>query len=457
MRLYVHVFIALSFAGCLASASVGNSPRFAPTPPGFEPVRRDFEAWVNAYHAKNYFPTAAMAVVVGDRIVYEYYVRATPDRTYHIASITKTMTATAVMQLVERGQLGLDQTIGEVIPGVELQRPEFGWRKATVRDLLNHSSGLPDMRFYSSGEFVDQKTLPFQLPKPIYPPGTHFRYANHGFLLLGEILKRKTGMNLADAVRHNVFIPAGMKSTTGPITGAGGVATTLHDLANYSILYLNGGMSAQGNQVLRPETVSQMLQPQTYLPFSGRVKYQGLGWRAEKNEKGVTTFFHVGGDNYVAAWIQFFPQQKAAIMYLADPPEYFGDLHNFLTTLQHRLGDLATVLTQSSRAVYELDARLPPHELDRMYVGSYRHALTGKEIELRWKEDGLEVAEKGTGRTYALRADTPHVFHGGPIYDAHDFLIRPLSDEVMGMATVDGYFVRVSNDANVSLPSLRDR
>ncbi|MBI3395822.1 MAG: serine hydrolase [Spirochaetia bacterium] len=410
----------------------------------FEQAKKDFEGFVYGAHARGWFPSAAMGVVVGDKLVYELTIRSDRDRQYHVASITKTVTATAVMQLVERGQLNLDQTIGEILPGVDLERPELGWPKATVRNLLNHSSGLPDMRFYSSSEFVDQKTVPFPVPKIIYPPGKHFRYANHGFLLLGEIVKRRTGMTLNEYMQHNVYQPAGMTHTDGPITGAGGVRTTLHDMANFAITYLNYGVAPGEREVLRTDTVRSMLEPQTYLPFSGRVKYQGLGWRAEKNERGVTTYYHVGGDNYVAAWIQMFPQQHAAIMYLADPPEYFPALHGFLTSLQQRLGDLATILTNSPRPVYALDAALPPAELSQMYTGVYRHALSGREIEMSWKPDGITMTERDTRRTYTLNQDTAHVFLGGPIYDAHDFLVQPMTNEVMGMADVDGYYARVA-------------
>lgn len=133
------------------------------------------------------------------------------DSTFLLASITKPVTACAVMLLVDRGRLSLDDP-------VQLHVPEFrGWDKARirVRDVLSHVSGLPDMlpqntllrrRHATMAEFVDGAVH----ARLLFRPRTAFRYQSKGILLAAEIVERVTGEGLRDFERREIFEPLGM-------------------------------------------------------------------------------------------------------------------------------------------------------------------------------------------------------------------------------------------------------
>ncbi len=453
------ILCLLGAVACVRSAPVNSAPAQMPPRPhklvdeeAVKAIQRNLEAWVWQNQAAGLFPTMGMGVIIEDKLVYQYYVNSNPDRMYHVASLTKTVVATAIMQLVEQGRLSLDQSVDEILPGVVLSRPEFGGQKATVRNLLSHSAGLPDMRSYEATEWVEQTSVPFRVPMPIYPPGRHFRYSNQSFLLLGEILKKITGQSIEEYVKANVFIPAGMTTSTGPLTGAGGVQTNIRDLGAYANMYLHEGRSEQNKVILRPQTVRSMLEQQTFIPYAMRQKYQGLGWRVERDEFGPTTYFHIGGDNYVAAWIQMFPQYHAAIFYLGDPPEYSNKLHTFLTLLQMRLGDVATVMTGAPKALYDTGATMPAQNIVDSYTGLYRHSFTGKEIRVTINQaNGQRTLQADeSGYVYPLYPNTTHTFLAPTDYNV-DFFVDATSGTVQGVADMRGYYVRVNeNTADAS-------
>jgi D-alanyl-D-alanine carboxypeptidase len=141
------------------------------------------------------------------------------DTPFRIASVTKTFVAAAVLRLVEQDKVGLDEPIARYLPDATIAiltaggyRPE----QITVRQLLNHTSGLFD---YASSDAYDalnvqapgrRWTAPEQLQfamdhgRPVAAPGHRYHYADTNYLLAGEILERATGIPLAQAVRNLV-------------------------------------------------------------------------------------------------------------------------------------------------------------------------------------------------------------------------------------------------------------
>ena len=235
---------------------------------------------------------------------------AEPGTIFLLASITKPVAACALMLLVERGQVSLDDPVSRYLP-------EFAGddRKNTrVRDLLSHTSGLPDMlpentqlrRAHAPlSEFVRHAmTTPL-----LFPPRTDFRYQSMGILLAAEIVERVSGKRLRDFLKQEIFNPLGMRSsalgmgdfaiqdtawcqTSGrpnsPDTerfGAnspywrdmghpwGGMHSTTMDLAILLQTFLNGGVYG-GVRVFSPATVAAMTRDQN----NAIGKPWGLGW-----------------------------------------------------------------------------------------------------------------------------------------------------------------------------------
>lgn len=138
-----------------------------------------------------------------------------------IGSVTKTFTATAVLQLAGEGELGLDDPIGRYVPGV----PDG--EAITVRQLASMRSGLADYtkadgfqaavqadprRDFSPAELLDWA---FALP-PLFPPGRAFEYSNTNYILLGLLVEKVGGMPLADYLTEHILVPLGMTDTILP-------------------------------------------------------------------------------------------------------------------------------------------------------------------------------------------------------------------------------------------------
>lgn len=231
-----------------------------------------------------------------------------PDTVYLLASITKPVTVCALMLLVERGLASTADPAHLYLPELKGDPRRESIR---VRDLLAHTSGLPDMlpentelrRVHAPlSEFVKHT---FTTPL-LYPPGTDFRYQSMGTLLTGEIVERLSKMRLRDFFQQNIFQPLGMSNSflgmgnrrledtawaqtgTGPDNdrfGAnspywrdmghpwGGMHSTTTDLAILLQSLLNGGQYA-GRTLFSPTTVAAMTRDQnTHIG-----KPWGFGW-----------------------------------------------------------------------------------------------------------------------------------------------------------------------------------
>jgi beta-lactamase class C len=136
------------------------------------------------------------------------------DTIFAVASVTKPVTAAALMLLVERGSVSLDQPVQSIIP--EFSGP--GKEGITVRQLAVHTSGLPErlpdneeLRLRLAG--LDDFVRGFCRGEPMFPPGSRFSYSNYGYGLMGEIIRRIGGRSYADFVQEELLRPLGMKDS----------------------------------------------------------------------------------------------------------------------------------------------------------------------------------------------------------------------------------------------------
>jgi D-alanyl-D-alanine carboxypeptidase len=139
------------------------------------------------------------------------------DTRFNLGSMNKMLTAVAILQLVEQGQLSLDSRISDYWPDYANQEVA---RKVTIHHLLVHTSGMGDC---FEGDFFttpkDQlRTVEGYLPLFVddalqFEPGTQFAYSNEGYIVLGLIIEKVTGQSYWDYVRENVYRPGGMSHT----------------------------------------------------------------------------------------------------------------------------------------------------------------------------------------------------------------------------------------------------
>ena len=148
------------------------------------------------------------------------------DDAFHIGSMTKLFTAALIMQLDQEGALSLDGTIDTWFPAAP------NGSKITVQMLLEHESGLNELDFDLVGTATSQQLIDnvFTRP-PIAEPGTEYQYLNAGYLILGRIAEKATGMPYADLVQARFIDPLDLKSTYLDGHGDGPEAVNGYDLA----------------------------------------------------------------------------------------------------------------------------------------------------------------------------------------------------------------------------------
>lgn len=218
------VFAALAALTCLACASA-QTVVFGESVPGLAA----YDAAVTGVMAKYGIPSGALAVSRDGKLVFAHGYNVPPDALFRIMSLSKPITATAVLGLAEKGLVDLDSAAFRYLPDLQ---PIAGAQtdprlaKITVRDLLRHSAGWDEE---NSPDPFDQtvsiakslgKTSPassedvirYAMGKPLaYDPGTKFLYSNLGYCVLGRIVERVTGVNYERYVRTKLLAPLGIE------------------------------------------------------------------------------------------------------------------------------------------------------------------------------------------------------------------------------------------------------
>ncbi|MGW0334510.1 serine hydrolase domain-containing protein [Streptomyces sp. NPDC003011] len=216
-----------------------------------------------------------------------------PDGHFRMGSTTKTFTATVVLQLVGEGRLSLDDTVEKWLPGLVRGNGHHG-RRITVRDLLQHTSGISDVGYPSAASAADFERMRFSPTpaekivaaamrhRPLFRPGKGWSYANTGYVILGMAIEKVTGRPWYTEVTRRVIEPLGLTGTSWPgrspdlplphatayqrfapgeplvdvtrlinVDASGGLVTTTADLNRFFRALLGG-------RLLRPAELRQM-------------------------------------------------------------------------------------------------------------------------------------------------------------------------------------------------------
>ena len=186
------------------------------------------DEYVKAEMAEQHIPGLSLSVVRDGRIIFaktygianlEYNAPATDHTEFAIASMTKPITASAIMLLVQDGKLSLDDPITKFFDGLPDE-----WQRITIRHLLSHTSGLRDhfrdFPFYPpldlnrKLEYTDEEFIKAHVTAGLnFTPGTQWAYCSSGYSLLGLVIKKVTGKPYADFFRERIFTPLGMTHT----------------------------------------------------------------------------------------------------------------------------------------------------------------------------------------------------------------------------------------------------
>ncbi len=233
----------------------------------------------------------------------------TPQTPFLIGSISKTFTALAVMQLVEAGKVALDQTVKTYLPFFELADSDAAER-ITVRQLLNHTSGIPPESEYRAAtlrgddETISELVGKFGIIQTVSTPGSRFAYGNANYIILGELVQQVSGLSYEEYIQTNIFDPLemrhsytsaqealqnGLAAGYRPIFGvpkisglpyrkdflpAYSIISCAEDMTHYMMAMQNGGRY-KGTQVLSGEYINQMKSASAKI---SQWESYGLGW-----------------------------------------------------------------------------------------------------------------------------------------------------------------------------------
>lgn len=253
--------------------------------------------------------------------------KATSDTLYRIGSISKTVTAVAVMQLVEQGALSLDANLRDIAPEVEHFNLWEQTHPVKVVHLLEHTTGwdahLAEYAFIAGNDVAHLEALQHHPDSRTsrWPPGTRASYDNTGALVAAYLIEKVTGQRFEDYVEQNIFEPLGIEDATflqtdavkerGAVSyfngareeflhvhtrPASSVSISANDMGKFVQIFTGRGTVA-GVEILRPESVERMETATTtlgaekgiYADFSAGLHLRGFA------DKGYTLYGHSGG------------------------------------------------------------------------------------------------------------------------------------------------------------------
>jgi serine beta-lactamase-like protein LACTB, mitochondrial len=358
---------ALLILALSSQAPVRAAAQPAPSPTPLPLPLNRIEALVSAAMLAHGIPGLTVSVATEREVRWsagygmadlENFVPARELTVYRLASVTKPITATAVLQLVEQGKLDLDAPVQKYAADF----PEKPW-PVTARQLLAHQAGI---RNWTDEEFRNTRRYAslgdalgvFKDDALAYEPGTKVLYTSYGYNLLGSVVEGASGQRFLDYLREHVFEPAGMvwaraddvmaiipnrargyqrtpdgailnsslSDTSNRIPG-GGLVATADDVARFAT-------ALQGGLLLKPETLKLMLARQKLK--NGTPTGFGLGFVIGSYRRHREVY-HLGGQPRVSTLLYMRPDQGLAVVLLTN----LEGVGNPLLDLARQIADLA--------------------------------------------------------------------------------------------------------------------
>lgn len=333
----------------------------------------------------------------------------TPDTIFPVASISKTVTATAIMRLVEQGRIDLDAPVRKYLPEFKVG-DEQAARDVTIAHLLTHTPGWEGQL---SGEDRGAQTLAYfvetmrDLPQ-LARPGQVWSYNNAGFSVAGRVIEIVTGRPIHDALRALVFDPLGLTRSFTRLEDvathrfsvahrtvnnapavlrpalrstsvtAGGVSMSLTDLMSYAAFHLGDGRGRDGVAVLSRSSLEQMRTPR--VEKAGTDDAMGLGWHLRR-VGGVDTAAH-GGTLGHCLLVELVPERNFAFAILTNHSGGWQLIQDVERATLRIVEDLTLPPNQAiaHRGVNETMPDAPllsPQPDPAEYVGTYRRPPVG--------------------------------------------------------------------------------
>ena len=305
------------------------------------------DALVRNEMTRQRIPGVAVAIVERNKVLkaqgygysnVEHAVPVTAETMFQSGSIGKQFTATLVMMLVEEGKIRLEDSVRDYLTDA----PE-SWQPITIRHLLTHTSGIPD---YTEGaidyrrDYTEDEMARLAYPLPLeFTPGTRWSYSNTGYLLLGVVIHRASGMFYGDMLRLRVFRPLGMMTARviseadivahraagyqladGELKNQDWVAPSINTTADGALYlslqdYIAWDRGLRANALLKASSWAQIYEPVKLA--SGNTYPYGFGWGIEEIE-GRKVYRHGGAWQGFETYIARYPRDDLTIVVLTN-------------------------------------------------------------------------------------------------------------------------------------------
>ena len=307
----------------------------------------------NSYVSKLQVPGLAVGILLHDSVLYSKgfgvtnlnsKIPVTKQSVFHLASVSKAFVATAIMQLAGQGKIALDSPLVKYLPNFKLNSE--GYRDITIRQMLSHTSGLPDVQDYDwdtpryDDRALESYVLSLQTKELAFHPGEDFGYSNMAYNILGEVISKVSGVTFEEYMTINILLPGKMFSssflnvsiipelTTYPhIRGhrrievseiypynrchapSSTLRSSLSDMLKWAAILANGS-----NQILSQRRLEQMTTSHYEVnPFT----FAGLGWFIHEDNE-IRYIFHTGRDVGFSSMFVYFPKQCMSIVVLSN-------------------------------------------------------------------------------------------------------------------------------------------
>lgn len=399
-------FFALLICIALLSPALGRAADFLEQHQEVRDAITLLDLWIDEQRLYHQIPGIAIGIVYDQELIWsrgygfsdlDERTPMTPSTLLRIGSVTKVFTATAILQLRDRGRLALDDPITRHLPGLEIQNPFPDAPEITIWHLLTHTAGLPreaafpywtDHEFPSRDEIVTaaaSQTL-------IYSPGTEYKYSNLGISLLGAIIEEASGNSYQEFIERSIFTPLGMDHSsvdppvhevdelataymrrqpdgsrgtmdyyeTRGMASMGSIVSSIEDMARFAALNLRQGNSTADGKILSTSTLREMHRPQwVYSSWKGAI---GLGFRVAPHE-GQNRVWHSGWIGDHRSYLLLVPDSQIGVVVMVNAGDASPSVFAF-----EALDLVGSAITVSTRTVEEHSQFDPSWE---KYVGLY--------------------------------------------------------------------------------------
>lgn len=416
-------------------------------------VASKLEAKVASFVKEHRLAGAAAGIVHGDSLAWfdgvgfaDIAARRVPEVTtlYRVASITKTFTGTAILQLRDEGMLHLDDPAVLHLPELESMTNPFGAiQSLTIRRMLSHESGLqgdppgtdwwvPDYEGSAERNLARAEEVTTTIP-----PNTQQKYSNLAYQLLGEVVARLSGVPYPEYVRTRILEPLGMRGSgfeplpeallgrraTGyaarflsdeldlasvppTVWAEGGLWSSVEDLGRWlSFQFREDGRAREGAQILAGETLKEMHKAR-YLGDDAWTEAFCISWYAARKGE-VIWIQHAGGLHGFITDICFDPKERVGAIVLLNG---IADA----AALSMELAAIARDAVREAAPPIEPPARMPSAFLD--LLGMYVDEEQAMIARVEWRDGKLQIVDpdEESWRPTLVPTENPDVFVVAP-------------------------------------------